>query len=118
MRPTTPELELVGEAVRALRRGRNPSLHPRACAARTRTGEVVTTLGLGDSCPEPAAVAAVLGAGGEVATLVTVRHTGEDTTVVEAPCAECRAVLRRHAPGVRVVHLAGGLQVAGVADLP
>lgn len=118
MRPTTPELELVGEAVRALRRGRGPSLHPRACAARTRDGEVVTALGLGDRCPEPAAVGVVLGSGSEVATLVTVRHTGEDTTIVETPCSDCRAVLRAHAPGVRIIHLAGGLQVAREADLP
>lgn len=118
MRPTTPELALVGEAVRALRRGRGPSWHPTAAAARTRDGEVVTALGLGEHCPEPAAVAAVLASGSEVATLVSVRHTGADSTVVQTPCSSCRAVLRRHAAGVRVLHLDDGLKVAREADLP
>ncbi len=118
MRPTTPELELVGEAVRALRRGGDPVAHPRACAVRTRTGEVVTAVALGDRCPEPAALAVVLAAGSVPITLVAVRHTGADTTTVQTPCPDCRDALLVHAPGVRVLHLAGGLRVAGVEQLP
>lgn len=117
MRPSPPDLELLGEAVRALRRGLGPAEHPTAAAVRTRTGAVHVGLGLGSACPEPVAVAAALAHGQPVATLVAVRHVDADTTRVEAPCAACRAVLQRHAPGVRVLHLADGLRVGPVTAL-
>ena len=53
-----------------------------------------------------------------VAALAAVRHMSADSTQVTVPCAACRALLARHAPAVRVVHLADGLRVARVADLP
>lgn len=118
MRPQPADLELVGSAVRALRRGRGPELHPTAAAVRTTTGRVVVGLGLGAGCPEPAAVSAALALGERVETLVAVRHVDADATRVLTPCPDCRRVLVRHAPGARVVHLAGGLAVSLVADLP
>lgn len=116
MRPDPADLELVGAAVSALRKGRGPELHPAAAAVRTRTGRVVTGLGVG-GCPELVAVGAALALGEKVVTLVTVRHVDADATRVCDPCPACRTLLRRHAPGVRVVHLAGGLQVSPVESL-
>jgi cytidine deaminase len=117
VRPTPTDLELLGEAVRALRRGVGPELHPTAAAVRTSTGAVFTALGLGDRCAEVAAVAGALAAGQRVATVVVVRHVDEDTTRVQTPCRECRDLLTLHAPAVRVLHLDDGLRVARVADL-
>jgi cytidine deaminase len=116
VRPDPADLELVGAAVSALRRGRGPDLHPAAAAVRTRTGRVVTGLGLG-GCAEPVAVGAALALGEKVVSLVAVRHVDADATRVTEPCPACRALLRRHAPGVRVLHLADGLRVAGVESL-
>ena len=118
MRAQPADLELVGAAVSALRRGRGPELHPTAAAVRTSSGRVVTGLGLGGSCAEPAAVGAALALGEQVEVLAAVRHVDADVTRVAAPCRSCRALLRVHAPGVRVLHLADGLQVAPVAELP
>ena len=116
-RPGAADLELVGAAVRALRRGLGPPRHPAAAAVRTATGALVVALGLDDACPEPAAVAAALAGGNRVATLVAVQHVSADATRVSSPCPACRALLRRHAPGTRVVHLHDGLRVAPVEDL-
>jgi len=118
MRCAPEDLELVGAAVSALRRGVGPQLHPAAAAVRTSSGQVVAALGLGAQCAEPAAVAAALALGERVALLVAVRHVSADATRVTAPCRACRTLLVSHAPSVRVVHLAEGLQVSRVADLP
>ena len=104
--------------VTALRRGLGPDLHPTAAAVRTSAGEVVAGLGVGPACAEAVAVGAALARGQRVAALAAVRHVSADSTQVTVPCAACRAVLARHAPAVRVVHLADGLRVARVADLP
>ena len=117
-RPGPAELELVGAAVSALRKGLGPELHPTAAAVRTSTGAVVAGLGLGSSCAETAAVGAALARGERVSALAAVRHVSADATRVTSPCPACRAMLRRHAPDVRVVHLADGLRVARVAALP
>ena len=116
-RPGSADLDLVGAAVSALRRGGGPALHPSVAAVRTAGGQVVAGLGLYERCPEPAAVAAALALGEAVASLVAVRHVDADSTRVTTPCAACRAVLRRHAPGLRVVHLRDGLRVAPVSEL-
>jgi len=118
MRCAPEDLELVGAAVSALRRGAGPLLHPAAAAVRTADGRVVSALALGALCAEPSAVAAALGQGGRAATLVAVRHVTHDATRVTAPCGSCRALLAQHAPGLRVVHLADGLQVSRVGELP
>lgn len=118
MRPEPADLELVGAAVSALRKGRGPELHPTAAAVRTSSGRVVTGLGLGGACPEPVALGAALALGEQVDRLAAVRHVDADVTRVLTPCRSCRALLRVHAPRVRVVHLADGLQVAPLADLP
>jgi cytidine deaminase len=118
VRPQQQDLELVGSAVRALRRGLGPELHPTATAVRTSGGHVHTSLGLGGGCPEPGAIGTALAAGERVSTLVTVRHVSADATRVVAPCRDCRALLLVHAPALRVIHLADGLQVAPVAELP
>ena len=118
MRCAPEDLELVGAAVSALRKGVGPQLHPAAAAVRTASGRVVTGLGLGALCAEPAAVAAALALGERVAALAAVRHVTDDATRVTAPCRACRALLVTHAPSVRVVHLADGLQVSRVEDLP
>ena len=117
-RPGPAELELVGAAVTALRKGRGPELHPTAAAVRTSTGAVVAGLGVDRSCAEAVAVGAALARGERVAALAAVRHVSTDATRVTVPCATCRTLLTRHAPAVRVVHLADGLRVARVADLP
>lgn len=118
-RPGEDDLALVGQAVSALRRGLGPDLHPAASAARTDEGDVVVALALRDAlCSEASAVAAVLARGRRVATLATVQHVTEDRTRVVSPCPSCRALLRRHAPAVRVVHLADGLQVSEPGRLP
>ncbi len=118
MRPGPADLELVGAAVSALRRGVGPRLHPCASAVRTSAGRVVVGLGLGAACSEPVAVGAALALGERVVALAAVRYVDADATRVVAPCPACRALLRTHAPAVRVVHLADGLRVACVADLP
>ncbi|HEU0101859.1 MAG TPA: hypothetical protein VFR07_06010 [Mycobacteriales bacterium] len=117
MRPEPADLELVGAAVAALRRGLGPELHPRAAAVRTSAGRVVTGLGLGAACAEPVAVGAALALGERVVTLAAVRHVDADATRVTTPCAGCRTVLRQHAPGVRVLLLADGLRVRTLAEL-
>lgn len=118
MRPEQSDLELVGSAVRALRKGLGPELHPTASAVRTSGGHVHVALGLGGGCPEPGAVGAALAHGERVSTIVTVRHVDADSTRVVAPCRTCRAQLAVHAPALRVVHLADGLRVARVSELP
>ena len=118
MRPSSLDLELLGEAVRALRRGQGPALHPTAAAVRTQDGAVHVAVGLGTRCAEPAALGAALASGSPVATLVAVVHVDADTTRVVAPCPSCRTLLQRHAPGVRVLHLADGLRVGAVRALP
>ena len=118
MRCAPEDLELVGAAVSALRRGTGPYLHPAAAAVRTADGRVVSALALGALCAEPAVVATALAQGERVATLVAVRHVSDDVTRVTAPCRSCRTLLAQHAPAVRVVHLADGLRVSGLADLP
>ncbi len=117
MRPEPADLELVGAAVSALRRGLGPQLHPTAAAVRTSSGQVVSGLGLGPGCPEPVAVGAALALGERVATVVAVRHVSAEATRVTTPCSGCLALLRRHAPAVRVVHLADGLRVDRVDAL-
>lgn len=118
-RPGDADLALVGAAVSALRRGAGPDLHPAASAVRTDDGEVVVALALRDAvCSEAAVVAAVLAQGRRIGTLATVHHVTADATRVTAPCPSCRALLRRHAPGVRVVHLADGLKVSPPGQLP
>lgn len=117
MKPETRDLELVGAAVSALRRGLGPGLHPTAAAVRTSGGQVVTGLGLDRLCAEPVAVGAVLALGERAVTLATVRHLGDDATRVTTPCAACRELLTRHAPALRVVHLADGLTVSRVSAL-
>lgn len=103
----------------ALRRGLGPDLHPAASAARADDGSVVVALALRDTlCSEAAVVAAVLAQGRRVATLATVRHVTADSTRVQSPCPSCRALLRRHSPAVRVVHLADGLRVSPPGQLP
>ncbi len=116
-RPGAADLELVGAAVSALRRGLGPPRHPAAAAVRTATGEVVVALGLDHACPEPAAVAAALAGGTRVVTLVAVQHVSADATRVSSPCPACRVLLRRHAPAARVLHLRDGLRIARVEDL-
>lgn len=118
MRPEPADLELVGAAVTALRKGLGPELHPAAAAVRTDSGRVVPGLGLGGACPEPVAVGAALALGERLDVLVAVRHVSSDSTRVTTPCRACRELLRRHAPGVRVVHLAAGLRVDPLAALP
>ena len=118
MRPDTADLELIGAAVTALRRGLGPELHPAATAVRTAAGRIVTGLALGTGCAEPVAVGAALALGEPVLTLATVRHVDADRTKVTAPCARCRSLLRVHAPGLRVLHLSEGLRVQALADLP
>lgn len=118
MRPQPADLELVGAAVAALRRGSGPELHPSAAAVRTSGGRVVTGLGLGGRCAEPVAVGAALALGEPVVALVGVRHVDAGAARVTAPCAACRAVLRLHAPDVRVLHLADGLRISPLAGLP
>lgn len=118
MRPQQHDLELVGSAVRALRKGLGPELHPTATAVRTSGGHVHTALGLGGGCPEPGAVGTALAAGERISTIVTVRHVNADQTRVVPPCRECRVLLVVHAPAVRVIHLGEGLAVAAIADLP
>ena len=119
MRPGPPDLELVGAAVSALRRGLGARLHPSAAAVRTSSGAVVTGLGLGPSvCAEPVAVGAALSRGERVVALAVVRHVDDDATRVTAPCEACRALLRVHAPAVLVVHLADGLRIGPVDALP
>ena len=117
-RPGPGDLELVGAAVRALRRGLGPELHPSAAAARTSAGAVVTGLGVDAACAEAVAVGAALARGERVQALAAVRHVSADATQVTSPCPACRTMLVRHAPAVRVVHLADGLRVARVAQLP
>ena len=118
-RPGEQDLALVGQAVSALRRGLGPALHPTAAAARADDGTVTAALGLKDfACAEAAVVAAVLASGRRLATLATVKHVSADATRVVAPCPSCRALLQRHAPGVRVVHLAEGLRVSRADALP
>ena len=118
-RPGELDLALVGQAVSALRRGRGPDLHPTAAAARAEDGTVTAALGVKDfACAEAAVVAAVLASGRHPMTLATVRHVSADATRVIAPCPSCRAMLQRHAPGVRVVHLAEGLRVTPADALP
>jgi len=117
-RPGAGDLELVGAAVSALRRGLGPDLHPTAAAVRTSTGRLVTGLGLAPVCAEAVAVGAALALGERVAALAAVRHVSADGTRVTAPCGGCRAMLLRHAPAVRVVHLREGLRVARVGELP
>lgn len=117
-RPGPADLELVGAAVTALRKGLGPDLHPTAAAVRTSTGEVVAGLGVDPACAEAVAVGAALARGQRVAALAAVRHVSDDRTRVTVPCEACRAMLARHAPAVRVVHLADVLRVARVADLP
>ena len=112
------DLELVGAAVTALRKGLGPELHPAAAAVRTSTGRIVTGLALGSGCAEVAAVGAALALGEPVRTLATVRHLDRETTRVTAPCPSCRRMLTTHAPGVRVLHLADGLRVGDLADVP
>lgn len=116
-RPDDAELELVGEAVSALRRAvGTPS---RAAALRTEAGEVITAVSLGTAvCAEGAALGAALSTGQRAVALAAVRHLSEDATRVSAPCAACRQLLRSYAPGVRVVHLSDGLRVSGVDGLP
>lgn len=118
MRPQQHDLELVGSAVRALRKGLGPELHPTATAVRTSGGHVHTCLGLGGGCSEPGALGTALAAGERASTLVTVRHVNADQTRVVTPCRDCRALLAVHAPALRVVHLGDGLSVALLADLP
>lgn len=125
MRPGPEELALVGAAVSALRKGLGPALHPSAAAVRTSSGTVVAALGLAltapgqdPRCPEPAALAAALALGERAAVLVAVRHVSDDATRVTTPCRACRALLRAHAPALRVVHLGEGLQVSPVDALP
>ncbi len=118
-RPDEDDLALVGSAVHALRQGLGPDLHPTASAARADDGSVVVALGLRDAvCSEAAVVGAVLAQGRRVATLASVRHVTADQTRVTSPCPSCRALLRRHAPAVRVVHLAEGLKVSAPGQLP
>jgi len=118
VRPELAELELVGAAVTALRRGLGPVLHPSAAAVRTSSGRIVTGLGLGAACPEPVAVGAALALGEQVVALAAVRHVDADATRVVTPCRACRLVLRVHAPVVRVLHLADGLRTSGLDALP
>lgn len=116
-RPGEPDLVLVGQAVSALRRGPSPAFT--AAAARTASGEVVVAVGIRDFvCAEAAAVAGVLARGAQLSTLATVKHLSDDATRVVAPCPSCRALLQRHAPQARVVHLAEGLRVSLVSALP
>lgn len=116
-RPGQDDLVLVGQAVSALRRG--PGAPWTASAARTPSGDVVVALGLRDHvCAEAAVVAGVLAKGQQVETLVTVRHLSDDATRVVGPCPSCRALLHKHAPSARVVHLAEGLRVSRVGALP
>ncbi len=117
-RPGPADLELVGAAVSALRRGLGPELHPSAAAVRTSAGTVVAGLGVDGACAEAVAVGAALARRERVSALAAVRHVSADATRVTAPCPACRAMLLRHAPAVRVVHLADGLRVARVGALP
>ncbi len=118
-RPDDGDLALVGQAVTALRRGLGAQRHPTAAAARADDGEVTVALGLKDVvCAEAAVVAAVLARGRRVSTLATVRHLSEDATRVIAPCPSCRAMLQQHAPAARVLHLAEGLRITRVEQLP
>lgn len=112
------DLELVGAAVRALRKGLGPGVHPTAAAVRTSVGQVVTGLGLDTACAEAVAVGAALARGERVTALAAVQHVSADAARVTAPCRACRALLARHAPVVRIVHLADGLKVARVGELP
>lgn len=119
-RPGPADLELVGAAVSALLRPGRPAAGPAvltAAAVRTGSGRVVAGLGLA-GCAEPVAVGAALAAGESPVTLVAVRHVDADRTVVTEPCPACLRLLREHVPGVRVLHLADGLRVAGLAGLP
>lgn len=118
MRPQQNDLDLIGCAVRALRKGLGPHQHPTATAVRTSVGSVHLALGLGDGCPEPGAVGAAQARGERVTTLVTVRHVDADTTRVISPCRPCQQLLARHAPALRVVHLADGLRVTNITDVP
>ena len=63
MRPEPADLDLVGAAVSALRRGLGPELHPRAAAVRTASGRVVAGLGLGEGSEfrQPMAIAVIGG---------------------------------------------------------
>ena len=117
-RPGPADLELVGAAVGALRRGLGAGLHPAAAAVRTSSGVLVTGLGVDGACPEAVAVGAALARGDRVSALAAVRHVSDDATRVTSPCPSCRTMLLRHAPAVRVVHLADGLRVSRVGDLP
>ena len=118
-RPGELDLALVGQAVSALRRGLGPDLHPTAAAARADDGTVAVALGLKDfACAEAAVVAAVLATGRRPVTMATVRHVSAAATRVVAPCPSCRALLQKHASGVRVVHLAEGLRVSRADALP
>ncbi len=116
-RPDDAELQLVGEAVSALRRA--VGTPTRSAAVRTESGDVVTAVSLGTAvCAEGAALSAALSTGQRVVALVAVRHLSDDATRVSAPCPACRQLLRSYAPGVRVVHLSDGLRVSGVDALP
>lgn len=116
-RPDDAELQLVGQAVSALRRAAGTPT--RAAALRTDDGEVVTAVSLGPAvCAEAAALAAALSHGTRPVAVVAVRHLSEEATRVSAPCGSCRQLLRSYAPGIRVVHLNDGLRVAGVDGLP
>ena len=114
-RPTDDDLALVGQAVEVL--GRPVASRSRAAAAvRTSSGSVFQGFALGGACAEPVAVVAALAAGQRVTALAVVAR-GAGTRVV-TPCASCRALLTAYAPGVSVLHVAGGLRVAPVAELP
>ena len=80
---------------------------------------MVTGLGVDGACPEAVAVGAALARGDRVAALAAVRHVSADATRVTIAL---RRLPHDAAPGtrpaVRVVHLADGLRVARVADLP
>ena len=116
-RPDDAELQLVGDAVSALRRAVGSPT--RAAAVRTEDGDVLTAVSLGPAvCAEAAALATALSRGTKAVALVAVRHLSDDATRVSAPCAGCRQLLRSYAPGIRVVHLNDGLRVSGVDGLP
>jgi cytidine deaminase len=114
-RPTDDDLALVGAAVQALASplaGRSRA----AAAVRTSSGEVLRGVTLGGTCAEPVALGASL-AEGELPVTIAVVQRGATARVV-TPCTACRALLAAYAPAVRVLHVAGGLTVTPLSELP
>jgi cytidine deaminase len=111
---TEPDLALIDAARAVLEQHYRTFWHTVAAAMRSRDGRVFTGLHLGATvgrmsiCAEAVALGrAILDGGGDVETVVAVRHPKPEEVVrdlaVVPPCGACREMLLDHAPEALVI---------------